>query len=160
MFLLATNYEYGLSGLPMNYQKAVELYHRAARLGSADAAHTLGSSYMAGDIVGMDKKKARRLLSRAARGGSIGSLHQLGCMKFQDEEVDFLGYLFTAADLGWKDSMNQLKSLHEYGIVSEEHYKITLKNHLEALRKEQSESRDKMVRIDEERAQRNERPLS
>jgi len=160
IFMLATSYETGQYGCPINYQKAVELYHKATKLGSANAAHTLGSSYMNGDIVRMDKDKAKRLLCRAAKGGSIGSLHQLGCMKFQEgNNLDFFPYLFTAAELGWKGSLDTIKNLHDYGLVSEEDYKLTVKGYQDAMEKEQSGSRDRVVaRMNKERVQRNQPP--
>ncbi len=145
MFHLARNYEYGANGFPMNYQKAVELYHEATKLGNANAAHTLGSSYMAGDIVRMDKEKAKRLLCRAAKGGSIGSLHQLGCMKFREgNNLDFLSYFFKAAALGWKDSLDTIKRLHDSGLVCEEDYRLTLNDYRGVVKEEQSTSRDKV----------------
>lgn len=166
IYLLALGYEYGQYDLPINYQKAVELYHQATKLGNANAAHTLGSSYMKGDIVSMDKKKAKRLLCRAAKGGSVGSLHQLGCMKFKEmqnggeKSSDFLSYLIVAAELGWKDSIDQLKLFHDYGLVSRDEYECTLRKYLDAVKKEQTPSRDKTVaRINEERAEMNQRPI-
>eukprot|EP00986_Skeletonema_menzelii_P005269 scaffold1887_cov133-Skeletonema_menzelii.AAC.5 len=161
VFLIATSYEAGQNGVPINYQKAVELYHEATKLGNANAAHTLGSSYMSGDIVRMDKEKAKRLLCRAAKGGSIGSLHQLGCMKFEEgNNLDFLAYFFKAAALGWKDSLDTIKRLHDAGLVSEEDYRLTLSDYLDVVKKEQSASRDKVVgNMNKERAQRNQRPI-
>ena len=161
-FLLAQAYENGQYGLPINYQKAFDMYYQSTKLGYASAAHSLGYSYMAGDIVRVDKKRARRLFSKAAKGGTLGSLHQLGVMKLKDGEMnlDFLAYFFTAAELGWKDSIDQIKRLHDCGLVSEEDYKLTLKSYLDAVKKEQSASRDKVVaRINEERALKNERPI-
>ncbi|KAL7551818.1 hypothetical protein ACHAWF_015012 [Thalassiosira exigua] len=145
-FLLASGYENGLYGLPVNYQKAVGFYHRATKLGSADAAHTLGSSYMSGDIVRMDKQKARRLLTRAAKGGNLGSLHQLGRMEYRDlnnEEpsLKYLGYFRAAAEGGWKDSMDQIKIFLELGLVDEDEYRSMVKSYVDALRKETSSSR-------------------
>ena len=131
------------------------------KLGNENAAHTLGLSYMSGDIVRMDKEKAKRLLCRAVKGGSIGSLHQLGCMKFQEgDNLDFLSYFFKAASLGWKDSLDTIKNLYDKGFVSEEDYRLTLKDYLDVLKKEQSASRDRVVgNINKERAQRNQRPI-
>mmetsp|Transcript_17204 Transcript_17204/g.28133 ORF Transcript_17204/g.28133 Transcript_17204/m.28133 type:complete len:117 (+) Transcript_17204:723-1073(+) len=116
---------------------------------------------MSGDIVRMDKEKAKRLLCRAAKGGSIGSLHQLGCMKFEEgNNLDFLAYFFKAAALGWKDSLDTIKRLHDAGLVSEEDYRLTLSDYLDVVKKEQSASRDKVVgNMNKERAQRNQRPI-
>ena len=49
--------------------------------------------------------------------------------------------------------MDQIKILHDLGIVSEEDYMRTLKTHHKVLSEEQSESRDKAsARIEAERA--------
>ena len=78
-----------------------------------------------------------------------------------NRNLDFLQYFFTAAELGWKDSLDQIKGLRDYGLVSEEEYKCAHESYLDALKKEQSVSRNEVVaRINEERAQRNERPIS
>ena len=46
------------------------------------------------------------------------------------------------------------------GFVSEEDYRLTLKDYLDVLKKEQSASRDRVVgNINKERAQRNQRPI-
>ena len=88
----------------------------------------------------------------------------LGVMKLlkersMNQNLDFLQYFLTAAELGWKDSLDQI--LHDYGLVSEEEYKCAHESYLDALKKEQSVSRNEVVaRINEERAQRNERPIS
>lgn len=74
-----------------------------------------GYSYMHGDIVRVDKKLARHFLSKAAKGGILGSLHLLGVMKLKEgsmnRNLDFLQYFFTAAELGWKYSLDQIKSV-------------------------------------------------
>ena len=50
-------------------------------------------------------------LSKAAKDGILGSLHLLGVMKLKEgsmnKNLDFLQYFFTAAELGWKDSIGR-----------------------------------------------------
>ena len=53
MTLLAGRYKEGCRGVPQNIEKALELFHRAAELGSCIAHNALGSFYFDGiDVVG------------------------------------------------------------------------------------------------------------
>ena len=52
------SYGEGLKGLPQDYKKALELSHRAAELGYAEAYTNIGYAYYLGRGVEVDKKKA------------------------------------------------------------------------------------------------------
>ena len=51
-------YRDGTNGFPQDYTKALELYHRAGKLGSAESNNNIGVAYDNGRGVEVDKKKA------------------------------------------------------------------------------------------------------
>ena len=51
-------YSVGIHGYPQDYTKALELWHRAAELGNAEAYRSIGDAYQSGQGVEVDKKKA------------------------------------------------------------------------------------------------------
>ena len=103
-YLLAQAYENGQNSLPINYQKAFDMYYQSMKLGNASAAHSFRYSYMHGDIVRVDKKLARHFLSKAAKSGILGSLHLLGVMKLKEgsmnRNLDFYSTFSLQRSLG------------------------------------------------------------
>ena len=61
-------YREGKNGYPQDYTKALELYHRAAKLGYADAYINIGYAYDNGRGIEVDKKKAKHYYELAAIG--------------------------------------------------------------------------------------------
>ena len=59
-------YSEGLYGQPQNYTKALELWHRSAKLEHAASYSNIGYSYDGGEGVKVDKKKARHYYELAA----------------------------------------------------------------------------------------------
>ena len=76
----------GKYGLPQDYTKALELWHRAGELGSVEAYCDIGSAYHLGEIVEVDEKKARHYYELAAMGGNAQSRHNLGILE-RDEGI-------------------------------------------------------------------------
>ena len=75
---LGCDYRDGANGLPQDYTKALELWHRAAELGYAKAYSSMGYAYNNGQGVEVDKKKATYNYELAAMGGSVAARHNLG----------------------------------------------------------------------------------
>ena len=69
MYNLGCDYYVGKLGSPQDYEKALELWHRAGELGYTQAYTNIGSSYNNGRGVEVDKKKARYYYKQAAMGG-------------------------------------------------------------------------------------------
>ena len=71
MFNMGCCYSNGEYGLPRDYCKALELWHRAGELGIADAFCNIGKAYHTGRGVERDQKKADHYYELAARGGHV-----------------------------------------------------------------------------------------
>ena len=67
-----------MNGYPQDYTKALELYHRAAKLGHAKAYTSIGNAYHYGRGVEVDKKKAVHYSELAAIAGNLEARGNLG----------------------------------------------------------------------------------
>ena len=74
-------YRDGIRGLPQDYEKAMELWHRAGELGCATSYYSISRAYYRGEGVERDMKKAKHYCELAAIGGSVEARHNLGCLK-------------------------------------------------------------------------------
>ena len=77
MHNLGCGYAQGLGGLPLDYAKAVELWHQAGELGYTTAYNDIGTAYIRG--VERDEKKAIHYWELAAMGGDENGRNNLGC---------------------------------------------------------------------------------
>ena len=77
-YLLASFYCSGRQGLPMDRNKALELWKRAAELGSTRAHWDLGVTYYYGKGVDKDHRKGMYHFKLGAMGGNEEARHQLG----------------------------------------------------------------------------------
>jgi len=81
---LACFYEVGVWGLPLDKDRADELFLRAAELGSATARFNIGNSYYGGKRgVAKDMKKATYHWELAAMRGSLEARYNLGIMDIE-----------------------------------------------------------------------------
>ena len=64
--------------MPQDYRKALELWHRAAKLGYAEAYNNIGYAYKYGRGVETDKKKGVYYYELAAMGGDVAARFNLG----------------------------------------------------------------------------------
>ena len=70
-------YAEGQYGLPQNYNKALELWHRAGELGHSGAYFNIGTSYEDGRGVGRDEQKANYYYELGAMVGDVNARHKL-----------------------------------------------------------------------------------
>ena len=75
---IGCNYRDGRYGITQDYDKALELFHRAADLGYAEAYLNIGYAYINGDGVEVDEKKAIHYFELGAIGGDATARHNLG----------------------------------------------------------------------------------
>ncbi|MBL67035.1 MAG: hypothetical protein CMO74_01085 [Verrucomicrobiales bacterium] len=88
MVVLGGLHEKG-EGVPLDYAKAMEWFHKAAKMGDAQACHLIGLAYRAGrgKVVEMDKTKAVEWFRRGAEMGDPQAQHDLGGALAEGEGV-------------------------------------------------------------------------
>jgi len=137
-------YRDGSYGLPHDYTKALELYHRAAELRNAKAYTSIGYAYQTGDGVEVDKKKANHYYEQAAMGGCVIARYNLGLVEQERGNIDrALKHYTIAVRDGESDSLEMIKRLYSNGHASKEDYTIALQCYQTYLGEIKSVQRDK-----------------
>ena len=156
---LAHSYIDGDLGLPVDHVKAVELTHRAADFGSAEAPEDLGCWYYNGGMgLEQDSAKARLYFELAAKRGNITARHNLGSFEHniredsmhnpserrRREELAVAHWRMSAA-AGSKMSMEWLMKYVKLDIISLAEYEEIERAHNEICEEMQSEERDRFI---------------
>ena len=137
-------YRDGLNGLPRDYTKALELYHRAAELGHASAYVCIGYLFEFGKGVEVDKKKAKHYWELAAIGGDMNGRHNLGNNEIRAGNYDrALKHYIIAVKSGSSESLEQIKEGYSKGHVTKDDYMRALRAYQEYLGEIKSRQRDK-----------------
>lgn len=84
---LGRMYELGEGGLPRDFDKAIELYRKAAAGGCMSAHYNLGAMYRSGRGVSQDHRKAIEWFRRAGRFGDTDAWLALSEIYFNGEGV-------------------------------------------------------------------------
>jgi len=136
-------YAQGLHGLPQNYAKAFELWHRAEELGNMAAYNNLGVTYGAGRGVEVDEKKEKHYFELAAMSGSVMARHNLGVDEMQTGNMDrALKHWIIAVEGGFKRSVGSIKRLYSNGHATKDDYANALQAYQAHLNEIKSLQRD------------------
>ena len=124
---LGSYHNEGQWGLPQNHAKALELWHRAAELGSADAYYNIGIAHDSGSGVERDETKANHYYELAAMGGDPYARHNLGAHEARAGNWNrALKHWVIAAKDGDTQSLNNIKDLYIDGNATKDDYEETL----------------------------------
>ena len=149
IYNLGVYYSEGLRGLAQDHTKALELFHRAAELGYAEAYSKIGSFYFYGKSVDVDKKKATHYCELAAIGGDTVARFLLGytacCAGNMDKALKHFLIAFMG---GSKESLEKIQQLYIDGHVTKEDYTKALQVYQEYLGEIKSDQRDKAAAAD------------
>ena len=138
------NYREGACGFPQDYAKALDLFHRAAKLGHAGAYLGIGNVYDIGQGVKVDKKKAKHYYELSAIGGDTQARYNLGCMEMMEGNIDIaLKHLMIAVRGGHTKSLEMIKLLYSKGQATKDDYTKALRLYQEYLGEIKSDQRDK-----------------
>ena len=144
MFNLGSYYHQGGYGYPQDYTKALELWHQAAELGSAQAYGSIGFAYQHGLGVEVDKKKSQYYLELSAIGGHAGARYKLGANEERAGNIErALRHHMIAVRSGQSKSLEKIKELYSKGYASKEDYTKALLAYQAYLGEIQSPQRDK-----------------
>jgi len=149
---LGAYYSRGLHGFPQDYEKALELFHRAAELGHADAYGSIGIVFENGRGAEVDKKKAIHYYKLAAMGGDSQARYNLGCMEANDAgNIDrALKHFMISIRSGYSESLKVMKGFYTNGDVTKDDYTEALQSYQLYLGEIKSDQRDEAAAFHEE----------
>ena len=143
-------YSSGRYGLPLDYAKALELWHRAKELGCAEAHYSIGAAYYFGRGVERNEKKAVHYYELAAMGGDVESRYNLGAIEFNAGSMDrAVKHHMIAAGCGDNDSLEKIKQMFMKGHVMKDDYAKALRAYQAYLVEIKSPQRNEAAAADE-----------
>ncbi len=126
-----------------DYKTALEYYIKAAELGDADAHFNLSGLYDKGQGVEKDTEKEIYHLEEAAIRGHPMARHNLGCVEAENGRFERARkHFIIAANLGYHDSLSNVKRLYAKGHASKEDYADALRAYQAAVDVTKSAERD------------------
>ena len=150
IFNMGCGYMDGKHGLRQDYTKALELCHRAAKLGYAKAYAGIGYVYNNGRGVEIDKKKARHYYELAAMRGDEVARYNLGNMERQAGNFDrALKHYMIAVKGGISQSLERVKVLYLNGHATKDDYTKALQLYQTYLGEIKSKQRDEAAAADD-----------
>jgi len=135
---------------PQDYTKALELWHKAAKLGYARAYCNIGYAYLSGEGVNVDKKKSIHYFELAAMGGSVIAQSNLGNMEGHEGNLHrAIKHYIIAAKCGGSDSLKEIQKMYTHGHATKEEYTKALQAYQTYLVDIKSPQRDKAAAFSE-----------
>ena len=126
-----------------DYGKALEYWTNATELGDVDAHACLGDLYYNGNGVEKDEKKAVYHLEQAAIGGHPQARGLLASHELENGRPDRAAkHYIIAANLGHDFSLQLIKDLFIWGIVTKEDYAAALRGYQAAVNETKSAERE------------------
>ena len=126
-----------------DYETAFKHFKKAARLGDVVAHCNLSVMYR--DEEGVEKSKEKEMyhLEQAAIGGHHMARHSLGCKEAENRDFDRARkHWIIAANLGFHESLNNIKILYKDGHTSKEDYAYALRAYQAAVEATKSPERE------------------
>lgn len=144
-FMLGGSYREGKYGLPKDESKALELFLRAAELGSTQAMALLGSIYDKGTMgVKQDKGKSREYYEHAAKRGDPAARTALGLLEIENNNIDLaIRHWKIAAETGHLSAMKILWKSFYQGELSKDDLEDILRAHKKAIDERNSDDRER-----------------
>ncbi|KAL7523244.1 hypothetical protein ACHAXR_000094, partial [Thalassiosira sp. AJA248-18] len=135
-------------GVPQDSNKALELWHRAAKLGYAKSHSNIGTIYYHGNGVEEDGKKAKYHWGLAAMGGDVTARHDLGVVEWKAGNMNrAIKHLMISAGFGHDESLKKIQDGFSCGFVTKDDFEKALCAHNESEDEMQSDQRDEARNI-------------
>jgi tetratricopeptide (TPR) repeat protein len=151
MYNLGCFYCNGSLGLPRDHAKALELWHRAAELGDADAVCNVANAYRVGRGVEVDEKKAEHYAELAAIEGESKARYNLGVVELHADNYNrALKHFMIAARDGYSNSLEGIKLMYENGDATKDDYSKALRSYQAYLDDIKSDQRDEAAAFNDE----------
>ena len=121
--LLGSYFEFGDFGLQQSYEKAVDLWTKAARSGDPIAQSDLGTAFLKGRGVSVNEAKAMEWSMKSAMQGFPIAQHNVAVMFYQGKGVPVddgkaLFWFCKAAIQGYEESSKILSTMDERGFIN------------------------------------------
>ena len=140
---LGCYYQDGIRGLPQDYEKAMELWLRAGKLGSAAAYCKVADAYYHAEGVERDVKKANYYDELAAMGGVAKARHNLGVLDNNVGNVErAMKHLMISAGAGHDESLTAIQGCFLHGHATKEDFDKALRSHKAANDEMKSDQRE------------------
>ena len=144
IFNIGLNYSEGMYGYPLDYVKALELWHQAAGLGYTGAYTNIGYAYNNGEGVEINKKKAIHYFELAAMRGDVTARYNLGIEGEKADNFDrALKHHMIAVRDGHENSLKEIQKMYSYGHATKDDYTKALQLYQEYLSEIKSDQREK-----------------
>jgi len=144
MLRLGSYHRLGIRGLRQDNAKALELYHKSAKLGNKFAHFNLGACYHNGDIVEKDRRKVIYHGQLAAMAGHLKARYNLGCNEENAGNMDrAYKHWMISANAGYDLSMKEVQEGYKSGFVSKDDYAKTIRAHGNSIDEMKSDDRDR-----------------
>ena len=145
---LGEYYYHGDHGLTKDVHRAIELWTKAAELGSLDARFQLGYVYYSGDGVEVDKPRAIRHWEQAAMKGHGLSRNSLGADEYNNGNCELaLQHWMISANMGDEVSLNNIKVIFKEGQATKAQYAESLRGYQVAVEEMKSPQREEAKRL-------------
>ncbi|EJK65155.1 hypothetical protein THAOC_14027 [Thalassiosira oceanica] len=145
IFFLGQQYFFGDLGLQKDMRKAVELWTKAADLGSIEALFQLGCIQ---EDIQEDKARAAEFYEKAAMQGCVEARHNLGGCEGQKGNHDrAVRHLLISAKMGHEESVGNIRRVFMRGLATKEQYAEALKGYQDAVEEMKSHDRDEAKRL-------------
>ena len=153
---LASQFEAGAHGMPLDKTKSFEFRTRAANLGDEDSCFAIGFSYYTGSGVVRDKAKGWTYLERAAKKGHIFAGLVLGHIEIScGNHRTAMRHWRVAAACGGKVAAEELVTCYELGYIRHGDLAESLQARDNAFNDHKSEARDAWLKFLEKTGQLN-----
>ena len=145
---LGHKYYQGSLGLTKDAPRAIELWTRAAELGSIDAHNQLGAMYYDGNGVEEDKPRGISHWQKAAMKGHVLSRHNLGFVEYESGNYEIaVQHLMISAKMGYQRSLNDLKDMFKEGQANKAQYAEALLGYRDSVEEMKSPQREESKRL-------------
>jgi len=140
---LGCYYRDGKKGLRQDHAKALELYHKSAKLGFHNAHFNLSDCYQKGSITERDTRKATYHRELGAMAGNANARYNLGCDEYYAGNMDrAYKHWMISANVGHDLSMKSVQEGYRRDFVTKDDYAKTIRAHGNSIDEMKSDDRD------------------
>ena len=144
IYNLGDYYQFGMMSLRQDNAKALEHYHKSAKLGNHHSHYSLSVCYQEGGIVGKDTRKATYHGQLAAMAGNVQARYNLGCDEGNAGNMDraYKHWMISAND-GCDKSMKEVQEGYKRGLVTKDDNAKTARAYGTSIDEMKSDDRDR-----------------